>query len=154
MKTCWTKKEKWAAFRREDILNDYYDPNCKDPVCFEFEKYRGRKGDLINYIDRYSSNLEIYDWREVSEPFSATLEFQDYGRGRSSVTFQWVDINKGCKYEMFCKDLTDILQNFTIFGNTMSLIIRADSKPEPLTINGEWYICKRGCNYGIRLKLD
>ena len=68
-----------------------------------------------------------------NEEVELTLHYQGFGRGRSSVTFYWIDDN-GCKYPMFIKDVDELLKQDMGTSNVHAIFT---------------YI-KRGANYGIK----
>jgi len=78
----------------------------------------------------YSDKKEIW---KPNEEVELTLHYKDYGRGRSSVTFYWVDDN-GHKYPMFLKDVDELL--------------RQDMGTS--SVHAIWTYVKRGQNYGIK----
>jgi len=104
----WSKSstERWAPFKEDGSLADY--------------NYRWR--------DQY--------WREVSDEFEATLEYVNWGRGRSAVTFYWKDVETGATHPMFASDLHDMIINYGSLGKIT---------------NGVWKVVKKGSNYGIKL---
>lgn len=72
------------------------------------------------------------EWRP-NEEIELTLYYGGYTRGRSAVTFYWVDAN-GHEYPMFIKDFEDMM-------------LRVDTiKPA----KGIFTYVKRGQNYGIK----
>lgn len=77
---------------------------------------------------------ETIEWRP-NEPFSATIRFTDYGRGRSAAYFNWQDEN-GQMYPMFISDLADLLTKRSVVdGEAVGL----------------WIVRKRGQNYGLAM---
>lgn len=71
-------------------------------------------------------------WRP-NEEVELTLHYKGYGRGRSAVTFYWVDQN-GHEYPMFIKDVDELLK---LDMGTSS-------------IHAVFTYVKRGQNYGIK----
>ena len=68
-----------------------------------------------------------------NEEVELTLHYRGYGRGRSAVTFYWVDEN-GHDYPMFIKDVDELLkQNM---GTS--------------SVHAIFTYVKRGANYGIK----
>ena len=78
----------------------------------------------------YSDKKEIW---KPNEEVELTLHYKDYGRGKSSVTFYWIDDN-GHKYPMFLKDVDELL--------------RQDMGTS--SVHAIWTYVKRGQNYGIK----
>lgn len=78
-------------------------------------------------------NSEKKEVWKPNEEVELTLHYQDYGRGRSSVTFYWVDDN-GRKYPMFIKDVDELL--------------RQDMGTS--SVHAIFTYVKRGQNYGIK----
>lgn len=71
-------------------------------------------------------------WRP-NEEVELTLHYKGYGRGRSAVTFYWVDQN-GHEYPMFIKDVDELLK---LDMGTSS-------------VHAIFTYVKRGQNYGIK----
>ena len=71
-------------------------------------------------------------WRP-NEEVELTLHYKGYGRGRSAVTFYWVDQN-GHEYPMFIKDVDELLK---LDMGTSS-------------VHAVFTYVKRGQNYGIK----
>ena len=71
-------------------------------------------------------------WRP-NEEVELTLHYKGYGRGRSAVTFYWVDQN-GHEYPMFIKDIDELLK---LDMGTSS-------------VHAVFTYVKRGQNYGIK----
>lgn len=90
--------------------------------------YNGEE--IIKEYAYYSDKKEIW---KPNEEIELTLHYKDYGRGRSSVTFYWVDDN-GHKYPMFIKDVDELL--------------RQDMGTS--SVHAIWTYVKRGANYGIK----
>lgn len=98
-------------------------------------------GNLLHYPQtRYHYNRETGErweegpeWREVV-PFSKTLRYKTFERGRSAAYFIWEDL-EGRTYPMFLADLDTLLKHG--YANTSILTM--------------WIVCKRGQNYGVRL---
>jgi hypothetical protein len=78
------------------------------------------------------------EWRSALTPFSATMRYEGYGRGRSAIIFNWIDTETGLRYPMFVSDMDELLQ-------------AAVFVPASTCVRGAWEISKRGANYGIRL---
>ena len=71
-------------------------------------------------------------WRPNKE-VELTLHYQGYGRGRSAVTFYWID-DDGHKYPMFLRDVDELLRQD--IGTS--------------SIHAIFTYVKRGANYGIK----
>jgi hypothetical protein len=105
-----------------------------------------QNGNLMHYPEvvwwDYAGTRDAYGmpprigpvWIEV-EPFTATLEFDTYRRGRSAAYFIWKDC-EGATYPMFLKDLSELLSSTSVIVNG--------------AVHARWEIVKRGRNYGIR----
>ena len=104
----WNKTEHWAPFFKAN-------------------------GNLLDYP---SWNPEMMEWKEVSKPFLAALECIRFGRGRSSVTFIWKDVNTGSEYSMFVSDMFDLIKSGGIVGSDI--------------VKGYWKVVKKGANYVIK----
>ena len=72
-----------------------------------------------------------------NEEIELTLHYNDYSRGRSSVTFYWVD-DDGHTYPMFIKDVDELLRRD--IGTSC--------------IHAIFTYVKRGANYGIKFLRD
>ena len=84
----------------------------------------------------YSGEEVVKGSNEVWKPnmeVELTLHYQGYGRGRSAVTFYWVD-DDGHKYPMFLKDVDELLRQD--IGTS--------------SIHAIFTYVKRGANYGIK----
>lgn len=119
---------------------------AKKLVCYPFIN-----GNLLDYVNRqisdddaeriyngekplteYTDCGRVVEWRPNAE-IELTLHYQGYTRGRSSVTFCWID-DDGHEYPMFVKDVSEMLKE-----NAVSNPVHA-----VFTFN------KRGANYGIK----
>ena len=119
----------------------------KKLICFPFID-----GNLQEWSWNNLTDLErerVYNGEEVVKGFSSdenknevwkpnkevelTLHYQGYGRGRSAVTFYWVD-DDGHKYPMFIKDIDELLRQD--IGTS--------------SIHAIFTYVKRGANYGIK----
>lgn len=106
-----------------------------------------RKNSLLTAPYDANGNLREYtgygstEWRP-NEPFAATFFYKTWERGRSAVRIVWEDVN-GITYPMFMKDMDALLT-----GGHLS----TDEALEGGTVvHGEWWVVKRGANYGIAL---
>lgn len=79
----------------------------------------------------YAGGMEFRPFKDVE----LELEYETFGRGRSSVTFYWRDKN-GTKYPMFATEIDRLIKNGMMSNK----------------IAGLWSAEKRGQNYGIRLE--
>lgn len=96
---------------------------AKKLICFPFVD-----GNLQEYSSNNLNDSErerVYNGEEVikkciydknkkeiwkpNEEVELTLHYEDYGRGRSAVTFYWVD-DDGHEYPMFITDLDELLR--------------------------------------------
>lgn len=97
-------------------------------------------GSLLSYVSRREIEKgEVWGCGTFQmlkpTPFEATLELHDFGRGRSSVTFEFTNKDTGATYPMFVKEMfTLVRQNKLNCG----------------VISGWWVFIKRGTNYGIK----
>ena len=119
----------------------------KKSICFPFIDGNLQEWSWNNLTD--SERERVYNGEEVVKGFSydenknevwkpnaeveLTLHYQGYGRGRSAVTFYWVD-DDGHKYPMFIKDVDELLRQD--IGTS--------------SIHAIFTYVKRGANYGIK----
>ena len=119
----------------------------KKLICFPFIDGNLQEWSWNNLTD--SERERVYNGEEVVKGFSSdenknevwkpnkevelTLHYKGYGRGRSAVTFYWVD-DDGHKYPMFIKDVDDLLRQD--IGTS--------------SIHAIFTYVKRGANYGIK----
>ena len=119
----------------------------KKLICFPFIDGNLQEYSWNNLTD--SERERVYSGEEVVKGFSydenknevwkpnkeveLTLHYKGYGRGRSAITFYWVD-NDGHRYPMFIKDVDELLRQD----------IGASS------IHAIFTYVKRGNNYGIK----
>ena len=119
----------------------------KKLICFPFIDGNLQEWSWNNLTD--SERERVYNGEEVVKGFSydesinevwkpnkeveLTLHYQGYGRGRSAVTFYWVD-DDGHKYPMFIKDVDELLRQD--IGTS--------------SIHAIFTYVKRGANYGIK----
>ena len=113
----------------------------KKLICFPFIDGNLQEWSWNNLTD--SERERVYNGEEVvkgsnevwkpNKEVELTLHYQGYGRGRSAITFYWVD-DDGHKYPMFIKDVDELLrQNI---GTS--------------SIHAIFTYVKRGANYGIK----
>ena len=113
----------------------------KKLICFPFIDGNLQEWSWNNLTD--SERERIYNGEEVvkgsnevwkpNKEVELTLHYQGYGRGRSAVTFYWVD-DDGHKYPMFIKDVDELLRQD--IGTS--------------SIHAIFTYVKRGANYGIK----
>ena len=113
----------------------------KKLICFPFIDGNLQEWSWNNLTD--SERERVYDGEEVvkgsnevwkpNKEVELTLHYQGYGRGRSAVTFYWVD-DDGHKYPMFIKDVDELLRQD--IGTS--------------SIHAIFTYVKRGANYGIK----
>lgn len=117
---------------------------AKKLICFPFIE-----GNLQEYTphdlddsdrERVYNGEEVvydrYDKKEIWKPneeIELTLHYKGFGRGRSSVTFYWIDDN-GHEYPMFVKDVDELLKQD--MGTS--------------SVHAIFTYVKRGQNYGIK----
>ena len=114
---------------------------AKKLICFPFIDGNLQEWSLNNLTD--SERERVYNGEEVvkgsnevwkpNKEVELTLHYEGFGRGRSAVTFYWVD-DDGHKYPMFIKDVDELLRQD----------IGASS------IHAIFTYVKRGANYGIK----
>jgi hypothetical protein len=114
---------------------------AKKLICFLF-----KDGNLLEYVWYNLDDSErerVYNgetvvtneniiWKPNTE-VELTLHYQGFGRGRSSVTFYWLD-DDGNQYPMFIKDVDELLKQD--LGTS--------------SVHGIFTYVKRGANYGIK----
>ena len=114
---------------------------AKKLICFPFIDGNLQEWSWNNLTD--SERERVYNGEEVvkgvnevwkpNAEVELTLHYQGYGRGRSAVTFYWVD-DDGHKYPMFIKDVDELLRQD--IGTS--------------SIHAIFTYVKRGANYGIK----
>lgn len=120
---------------------------AKKLICFPFIDGNLQEWSWNDLTD--SERERVYNGEEVVKGFlhdksknevwkpnkevELTLHYQGYGRGRSAVTFYWVD-DDGHKYPMFIKDVDELLRQD--IGTS--------------SIHAIFTYVKRGANYGIK----
>jgi hypothetical protein len=82
--------------------------------------------------DLYPNSKHKEIWKP-NEEVELTLHYQDYGRGRSAVTFYWID-DDGHEYPMFITDVDELLKQD--MGTSR--------------VHAIFTYVKRGQNYGIK----
>lgn len=95
------------------------------------ERVRVYNGEEVTTNFVYDKSKKVI-WKP-NEEVELTLRYKGYGRGRSAVTFYWVDEN-GHDYPMFIKDVDELL--------------RQDMGAS--SIHAIFTYVKRGANYGIK----
>jgi hypothetical protein len=95
--------------------------------------YKTDKLEMLSYPETYRKDFE---WIEL-EPFTAVMRVVDYSRGRSSVTFTLVDQATGHMFHMFPVDAIEMIKTCDLHNGETANV---------------WEPCKRGANYGIRIK--
>ena len=113
----------------------------KKLICFPFIDGNLQEYSWNNLTDSerervYNGEEVVKGSNEVWEPnkeVELTLHYQGYGRGRSAVTFYWID-DDGHKYPMFIKDVGELLRQD--IGTS--------------SIHAIFTYVKRGANYGIK----
>ena len=113
----------------------------KKLICFPFIDGNLQEWSWNNLTD--SERERVYNGEEVvkgsnevwkpNNEVELTLHYKGYGRGRSAVTFYWVD-DDGHKYPMFIKDVDELLRQD--IGTS--------------SIHAIFTYVKRGANYGIK----
>ena len=113
----------------------------KKLICFPFIDGNLQEWSWNNLTD--SERERVYNGEEVvkgsnevwkpNKEVELTLHYQGYGRGRSAVTFYWVD-DDGHKYPMFIRDVDELLRQD--IGTS--------------SIHAIFTYVKRGANYGIK----
>ena len=95
------------------------------------ERERVYNGEEV--VKGFSSDENKYEVWKPNKEVELTLHYQGYGRGRSAVTFYWVD-DDGHKYPMFIRDVDELLRQD--IGTS--------------SIHAIFTYVKRGANYGIK----
>ncbi len=120
----------------------------KKLICFPFIDGNLQEWSWNNLTD--SERKRVYNGEEVvkgqfssdenknevwkpNKEVELTLHYKGYSRGRSAVTFYWVD-DDGHKYPMFIKDVDELLRQD--IGTS--------------SIHAIFTYVKRGANYGIK----
>ena len=113
----------------------------KKLICFPFIDGNLQEYSWNNLTD--SERERVYNGEEVvkgsnevwkpNKEVELTLHYEGFGRGRSAVTFYWVD-DDGHKYPMFIKDVDELLRQD--IGTS--------------SIHAIFTYVKRGANYGIK----
>jgi hypothetical protein len=88
-------------------------------------------------FDRDGNQLMYPGWDTQFSPneiFTDTLQFYDYGRGRSAAYFTFVRMSNRKRVHMFMTD----------FGDVVPMLSGG-------CIGGTFTFCKRGQNYGVKL---
>ena len=114
---------------------------AKKLICFPFIDGNLQEWSWNDLTD--SERERVYNGEEVvkgpnevwkpNKEVELTLHYKGFSRGRSAVTFYWVD-DDGHKYSMFIKDVDELLRQD----------IGASS------IHAIFTYVKRGANYGIK----
>ena len=114
---------------------------AKKLICFPFIDGNLQEWSWNNLTD--SERERVYNGEEVvkgsnevwkpNKEVELTLHYKGYGRGRSAVTFYWVD-DDGHRYPMFIKDVDELLRQD--IGTS--------------SIHAIFTYVKRGANYGIK----
>ena len=113
----------------------------KKLICFPFIDGNLQEWSWNNLTDLereqvYNGEEVVKGVNEVWKPnkeVELTLHYKGFGRGRSAVTFYWVD-DDGHKYPMFIKDVDELLRQD--IGTS--------------SIHAIFTYVKRGANYGIK----
>jgi len=79
-------------------------------------------------------HYERFVWKD-NFTFEAVLRLDSITRGQSAARFVWADDQEGRMYEMFMKDMLELVQ--------------ADAVIERGHCDTKWTFVKRGANYGI-----
>ena len=114
---------------------------AKKLICFPFINGNLQEYSFNNLTDDerervYNGEEVVKGSNEVWKPnkeVELTLHYKGYGRGRSAVTFYWVD-DDGHKYPMFIRDVDELLRQD--IGTS--------------SIHAIFTYVKRGANYGIK----
>ena len=114
---------------------------AKKLICFPFIDGNLQEWSWNDLTD--SERERVYNGEEVvkgpnevwkpNKEVELTLHYKGYGRGRSAVTFYWVD-DDGHRYPMFIKDVDELLRQD--IGTS--------------SIHAIFTYVKRGNNYGIK----
>lgn len=108
-------------------------------VPFTSDAHWKGSGHLLPYTGYDELTADpLIEWRD-NKQFRAILFFQNFQRGRSAAHALWAD-QSGHQYQMFLADLGDLIS-----GSEMS---------NGRTYELDWYVRKRGMNYGIARYID
>lgn len=86
--------------------------------------------ELLSFVPKWVTDV---DWRP-NDAFEAELHLRTFHRGRSSVTFEFVDEATDVRYPMFVSDVFELMK----FGEVSQGVV-----------SGKWQVVKRGANYGL-----
>lgn len=122
------------------ICFPFVDGNLQEYPFYELDDSQREQvynGEEISTRYIYSDEKKVI-WKPNKE-VELTLHYKGYGRGRSSVTFYWLD-NEGHEYPMFIKDMDELLKE----------------KIGVSDVHAIFTYVKRGANYGIKFvrKID
>lgn len=100
-----------------------------------------RDGNMLSYTgclpgDAYDEkyNNGKWEWKENCV-FADDLKFDGFYRGRSSAGATFISLNDGKEYNVFLKDLAEIIKSDDLRSGV---------------IHGQFTFVKRGQNYGLR----
>ena len=116
------------------ICFPFVDGNLQEYPFYELDDSQREQvynGEEISTRYIYSDEKKVI-WKPNKE-VELTLHYKGYGRGRSSVTFYWLD-NEGHEYPMFIKDMDELLKE----------------KIGVSDVHAIFTYVKRGANYGIK----
>lgn len=125
-------KEKFCIMAKKLICFPFVDGNLQEYSSNNLDDETREKvyaGELVEIV-LACGEKEVW---KPNEEVELTLQYQGYGRGRSAVTFYWIDQN-GYSYPMFIKDFDELL-NLNIGISE---------------IHGIFTYIKRGANYGVK----
>lgn len=114
------------------ICFPFIDGNLQE---YSFNNLNDEEREMV-YAGEYIAAKTAWGKEEVwrpNEEVELTLHYKGYGRGRSAVTFYWVDQNEH-EYPMFIKDVDELLK---LDMGTSS-------------VHAVFTYVKRGQNYGIK----
>ena len=99
-------------------------------------------GSMKPYVATYSNGTcDKTIWKD-NFVFTAVMKIDGYGRGRSSATFDLLDMKTNLRYSVFMQEMFAILQNCHIESG----IITKDGD-----YACDWTFCKRGTNFSLKL---
>jgi hypothetical protein len=92
-------------------------------------------GEPVYYVEPWMERDGKVVWKP-NTPFTDTLRFTGFGRGRSAAHALFKSTVKGTSYTVFLTDFSDILREKDIIKGEVS---------------ARWHFVKRGSNYGLRM---
>lgn len=132
----WDNDRPYAPFRLSD--GSMLEWHSDTPEAKDIDRMYGDGGVVVgvprNWVSQHGKPYaEFRPFREMK----LKLTYQSFKRGRSAVTFFWMD-EEGHEYPMFASELDRLLSS-GVLRNVM---------------DGKWSAQKRGANYGITFVVE